>query len=263
MGKSKQPLNVFRSALLIVGLLPSLSLAQATGPNESQRLNGMAEYLAHLQNFSYKVRAFYDVVQKDGQKIEFNESREVSVGRPDHIRADFMQGDGMEGTVLFDGKQFLLYNKTDNLYATTTTAGTVDDIVTTLSAKLGIQVPLAMLINSKLPELLRSKIRNVDLVESVKLDGVACDHVAARGDKVDLQVWIQQGEQPVPRRIVITYKTEQGMPQFRADLNDWQVTAARHESRFKFVIPAGVEQMEFHSIGDHVRKDGSETGMKP
>jgi hypothetical protein len=53
---------------------------------------------------------------------------------------------------------------------------------------------------------------------------VPCDHLAVRtAGGVDFQVWIAQGDEPLPRRIVITYKDENGQPQFWADFSNWNL----------------------------------------
>ncbi len=38
------------------------------------------------------------------------------------------------------------------------------------------------------------------------IDGVLCDHLPLRNEKLDVQVWIEKGHEPAPRRIVITTK---------------------------------------------------------
>ena len=57
-----------------------------------------------------------------------------------------------------------------------------------------------------------------------------CDHIAARTATVDFQVWVAEGERPLPRRVVITYLEEEGQPQFRAQFSDWNLTPEVPES---------------------------------
>ena len=70
---------------------------------------------------------------------------------------------------------------------------------------------------------------------------VPVDHLAARMSDVDLQVWVSQGEQPVPLRIILTYSNAPGQPQFRAVLNDWNFDPASTDATFSFVPPEGAE----------------------
>ncbi|MFY9942197.1 MAG: DUF2092 domain-containing protein, partial [Desulfobacterales bacterium] len=80
------------------------------------------------------------------------------------------------------------------------------------------------------------------------------DHLAVRSAEVDLQVWITQGDQPLPRRVVLTYKNAPGRPQFRADLSDWDLSPKLAADSFAFTPPAGAEQIPLLAP---VRQQGS------
>lgn len=211
-------------------------------------LEHMAEFLAELPSFSYTVHGGYDVLQPDGRKIEFLENRKMAVQRPDHIRADMVHGDGTEMVFLCNGKELTLYNKADNVIATTESVGGIDAAIELATGKLGLRVPLALLLSSTLPDQLRSKVQSSDVVETGSLNGVKCVHVAARGKEVDLQVWIEEGDQPLPRRVVITYRNEKGMPQYWADLSDWKIRPEMSPKTFSLDVPKDVERMEFEPV---------------
>ena len=63
------------------------------------------------------------------------------------------------------------------------------------------------------------------------------------GWKPGWQVWIEKAEPAPFRRIVITYKSEPGSPQFRADLLEWDFSPDVPDSLFTFKRPAGAEQV--------------------
>ncbi len=50
------------------------------------------------------------------------------------------------------------------------------------------------------------------------ISGVLCNHLALRSEKEDVQVWIARGDEPVPCRIVITYREIEGQPQLWAQM---------------------------------------------
>jgi hypothetical protein len=62
---------------------------------------------------------------------------------------------------------------------------------------------------------------------------------------VDFQVWVAQGGEPLPRRIVITYKDETGQPQFWADLSNWNLAPDVSDALFAFAPPNGAERIQF------------------
>jgi hypothetical protein len=72
-------------------------------------------------------------------------------------------------------------------------------------------------------------------VETTTIMDVPCDHVAAQTSRgVEFQAWVAQGSEPLPRRIVITFKNETGEPQFWADLCDWDFAPALSDALFTF-----------------------------
>ena len=50
------------------------------------------------------------------------------------------------------------------------------------------------------------------------MGGADTDHYAFRQGDVDWQIWIERGERPLPRKLVITTREEVGQPQYSAEL---------------------------------------------
>jgi hypothetical protein len=105
--------------------------------------------------------------------------------------------------------------------------------------------PLADLFSSKLAETLAKRVRAVYHVGQESIAGVPCDHLALRGDQADMQLWIAQGAQPLPRRLVITYKDAEGQPQFWAQFGDWNLSPEVPDSLFSFSLPEGAAKIAF------------------
>ena len=242
-----------RLALLLAILAVPILSAQGQNPTASPAepeampiLKKMSEYLAQAGRFSVNVRNGYDVVQESGQKIEFGEVRKVTVSRPDHLRIETERSDGEKGLVIFDGKQITIYLQNENVYASASKPGTIDEAIQYAVRDLKIRVPLAMMLLSTLPSEIDSRVVSADYVEKTTIMDVPCDHLAVRtGQGVDFQVWVAQGEQPLPRRIVITYISETGQPQFWADLSDWNLAPEISDALFAFTPPNGADRIQF------------------
>jgi hypothetical protein len=213
--------------------LPFMTVPVLTqSPSELQAmlvLKNMSEYLAHVGRFGVTIRDGYDVVQESGQKIEFGELRLVTVSRPDGLRIDRLRieverSDGQKDLVIFDGKDMTIYTANHNIYAITSRQGTLNQAIKYALDDLKIRMPLALMFLSTLPSELDKLGVSADYVETTTITDVPCDHLAVRtAGGVDFQVWVAQGDEPLPRRIVITYKGENGQPQFWADLSNWNL----------------------------------------
>jgi len=210
-------------------------------------LMGMADYLARTPQFSVAIQSGYDVLQASGQMIEFGDTRKVVVRRPDRLRIDVERSDGEQGRILYDGKQLTGFVVTQNRYAQAAVPGDLDKALSYAVKELKARVPLAMLYLSQLPAELARRVQSVDYVEMTTLSGEPCHHVAARTDSVDFQIWIADGKQPLPRRVVLTYKNAPGQPQYWAQFSAWDLAPKITDATFAFTPPKDAQKIPFLS----------------
>jgi hypothetical protein len=222
-----------------------------TGPmTESQReaaaiLLGMSKYLAGLKAFACTVREGYDVVQATGQKIEFGETRHIALERPNLLRVEEVSSDGTRDLALFDGRTVSLLKADSGVFAQAPQPGTIDDTLVYLVRDLKMRVPLAQLLTTRLPEELPKRVKSIDYVESTDIYGVPTHHIAARSDSVNFQLWITEGDHPLPLRVVITYLHAAGEPQFWANFTDWKAGPKFTKETFRFAPPKDARQIPF------------------
>ncbi|GLI33751.1 DUF2092 domain-containing protein [Desulforhabdus amnigena] len=208
-------------------------------------LTKMCDFLAQAKQFSVSIHAGYDVLQETGEKIEFGELRKLTLVRPDRIRVDVERSDGETGLVLFDGQEITVFSPKDKAFARAAKPGDVDHAIFYLLNDLQLRLPLAMMFVTRLPSEMERRVRSVEVVEQDTIMDVPCTHLAARTDEVDFQVWIPSQGDPLPRRVVITYKKAMGQPQFRANLSDWNLSPNPPEDFFVFTPPEGVQRIPF------------------
>ena len=254
-----------RRARLAIAWAPALALllsaatgwAQSDGPADAKKsaeqamavVERMAEFLARAQRFAVTVDIAFDVVQAQGQKIEFGETRTILLRRPDRLRIDEKRRDGRTGGIVFDGKTLTVFSSKDNVYATDAKSDgrgtTVDEVIGHLRNDLDVRLPLAEWLDSDLPRMLPEHVREAAYVEQSEIAGVPCYHLALRGDAVDLQLWVAKGDHPLPQRLVMTYTREDGRPQFSAQFRDWNLAPEAPDSLFTFTPPAGAVKITF------------------
>jgi hypothetical protein len=249
------------AVVLALGAAPALAAgdapaaaAAAPDPEAKAVLLKMASFLAKAPAFSVTTRSGYDAIQADGQRIEFGEQRRILLQRPDRVRVEVERSDGDRGMVLFDGKGITAFKADDNVYARVEKPGTVDDALVYLVRDLQMTMPMARMFHTGFPQQLEQMLTSISYVEENALFDVPTDHLAARSAEVDMQIWIAQGEQPLPRRVILTYKNAPGQPQFRTDLSEWNLAPKVAADSFTFTPPAGAEQIPFLA---RVRPKGS------
>jgi hypothetical protein len=245
---------------------PAAAAVTESQAQASAILMRMADFLGGTQRFSVSVRGGYDAVQKSGQKIEFNEMRKVTLSRPDRLRVEGERSDGAKTLTVFNGKEIVLIDAARNVYATAPQPGGVDGTIVHFVKDLGMRLPLAVLLVSQLPAELKDRVRSVDYVERTNIHGSPSHHLAARTDAVDFQVWVADGDKPLPQRVVITYKKDKGEPQFRAQFSNWNLAPAIEDSTFVVTPPDGAQKVPFAAqlprVSPAARKRSAEKGAK-
>jgi hypothetical protein len=246
-------------AIIVGSLMAGLQPAAARGDENpaAVRLEAMANLLAKASHLAVTADCSYDVVQDSGEKIEFGERREYRLRRPDRARFEVTRRDGSRRGIVFDGTQLTAYDLDENVYATVAKPGTVDAALQYYTQDLKMRLPLREVFATDLPQQLRDVLGSARLVGKETVGGVATDHVAFHGKTADVQLWIARDGDPLPRRIVITYRRAEGQPQFEADFSEWTFNPDVADSVFTFTPPAGAEKIPFLSPGR-----GREAGEK-
>jgi hypothetical protein len=224
---------------------PAQQSSEADQAKAKASLMRMAEHLAKAQSFSVTIDAGYDVVQKSGEKIEFGEVRRILLNRPNDLRIDLTKRNGLQQQVFFDGTSVTVFTPGENIFASFTRPGSVDETLHYFVEDLQTPIPLSALLMTSLPQELEKRFTEVALVNHETIAGKSVEHLAARSSDADVQVWIADGDEPVPLRVVLTYKGAAGQPQFWATLSEWNLHPAIDPSAFVFVRPSGAESVAF------------------
>lgn len=223
---------------------PAASVA-ATERDAKKILTSMAGFLAKTPRFSVNLTGNYEVLQASGQKIEFGESRKIIVSRPNGLRVEVGHSDGERHLIFYDGQQITAFTPTENVYAQIAKPGGIDEAVTYFLKDLHMRLPLAALLLSRFPAELENRTQSLEYVEQNVMHGTPVHHLAGRTDTVDYQVWIPAGAQPLPMRVVLTYKNAEGQPSYRADFADWNLAPEIPANQFVFTPPEGARKIAF------------------
>jgi len=210
-----------------------------------QSLTRMSKFLSAAKQFRATVEIGYDIVQDWGQKIEFGETRVITVRRPDRLRADTTDRDGSTSGIVFDGKQIAVFDTNEKVYATVDRPGSIDGAIAYFVNDLGMRLPMANLLSDRLPQKVKDWANDIAYVDQSTVGGVSCDHIALRGNWEDVQMWIARGDRPLLQREVITYKRAEGQPQFWAQFKKWNLAPKVSDSVFTFTPPPGLAKVPF------------------
>jgi len=214
----------------------------AVDPASLQALKDMGAFLQTLKRFRVSTELTGERVLADGQKLQHTATADMDVERPNKIRA-LMHSARSERELVYDGKTVTLYTPAQKYYSTVEFTDTIGKLIERLEERYGVEVPLADLF------LWGTPAASVDKLESGMNAGQdfvgddLCDHYAFRQAKADWQIWITAGSRPLPRKVVITSRTDEARPQ-SVSLIDWNLKPKFTDSVFKFAPPKGASKIE-------------------
>jgi hypothetical protein len=209
-----------------------------------QLLKASTDFLASQQQFSADTRNTLEIVLTSGQKIEFNHTARQSVQRPNKLRAE-RTGDLVEQLFIYDGKSLTLHNLQANAYAQVAAPDTLEGMLDFARAQLDIVAPAGDLVYENAYDILMDGVSDGFVVGKAVIEGVRCDHLAFRAPHVDWQIWIQEGEQPLPRKLVITTRDLVNAPQFAVTVTQWNLQPTFDAQTFAFTPPAEATKVDF------------------
>lgn len=226
----------------------------AVDPKADAVLKAAGQALASAKGFTLHAHAMADQVTASGQKIQVARNQVVTVRRPDGLAAD-VAGDLDDLRFWYDGKRVTVYNKRTNSVGGTDAPPTIDAALDMLATRYGLALPLADLLFADPYKTLVGQVRSGQYVGLGYVLETRCHHLAFRQESVDWQIWIEEGDKPLVRKVVITYKDSPGHPQYTALLSKWDLSAQPADATFKVDVPADAKKVEFGPAHPGERKE--------
>jgi hypothetical protein len=230
---------------------PSAGEATAAADEQTERnanaiaaLEKMGAYLRGLKAFQVRSETTQDEVLVDGQTIAFSSVVDLLAQRgPDRLRAE-VAGDKQQRFYFYDGQSFTLWAKRANYYATVPAPPTIAALIDRLDDKYDLQLPLVDLFRWGSDRSDTASITAATDAGASEVDGVTCQHYAFRQEGVDWQIWIQLGQHPLPRRLVITTTTDDARPQYGSVMH-WNLAPSYDDAAFTFDPPKDTQKIVF------------------
>jgi hypothetical protein len=245
----RRPRRALAGALLLVGLAawPLARAAEpkkpAVDPTAIAALQKMGAFLRSLQTLEVQSEMTTDDVLGSGQKVEYGGTVDMKVRRPNRLSVE-VRSDRKNERILYDGTTFTVFQPTLGYYASFPAPPTLAELVDVLEQKYGVDLPLADLFRLGTNEGQLAQIRGATLVGYSTVKGSVCSHYAFHQADVDWEVWIQEGAQPLPRKLVITTTTEKTEPQHTSVMT-WNLSPTLEDQAFVFTPPANAQRIEF------------------
>ena len=209
------------------------AVKESVDPESVAALKEMSAYLGTLQSFDLVSSGSLDAVTQTDQRVQIDGVAHYKAKRPAGIWLDF-ESDLKHRRFFYDGKNFTIYSPKLGFYASTSAPPTNRELLKKLYDDYGIKLPLEDLFRwNDADESDIKALTSGFYVGEAKIDGTPTDHWAFRQGDFDWEVWIDQGERPLPRKLVIIDRSDVTRPTYTTRLK-WTVNPTFAADTFTF-----------------------------
>jgi hypothetical protein len=219
----------------------------AVDPAAVQMLKRMTDYMAGLQQFRLLTEATLEDQLDSGQRVDYDIATNVVVRRPDKLKARRVGG-LIDQVFCYDGKTLTLHKPSEGVYASQAAPATIGGMIDYLREELGLQIPGSDVVYLNAFDIMMSGVRSATVVGRAVIAGTTCRHLAFSRPDVDFQVWVADGDRPLPWKYVVTDKSTPELISTVIVMTEWDVSSVPPDSEFKFVPPAGAKAITFEQM---------------
>jgi hypothetical protein len=241
-----------------VGML-STAYAQDTNPNidpqASEILQNMSYYLGSKSEYTFKSDSMFDVLISGERKIQYSALETVYIRKPDRFTIEYVTDIGGY-KIWYNAGQLTLLSLPTNDFSIATLPGSIDQALAKLLEQYNFAPALSEFLFINTYRALTENVTSGAYFGTSHVFGTKCDHLAFVQNDIDWQIWIETGNRPAPRKLVITYKNLRGAPQYIAILKDWVIDRPITGFAFKPNIPNINSRVEMNQITDNPKLRG-------
>ena len=247
---------------LVAGLIACFTVcsapaARAAEPTQTAKTkisedanNALAQMAKTLlqPEFSFRVQTIRVYENDKGQPLHIFHTMKVIVHRPDRLAVQ-VTGDDGSNKLLYDGKTVSIVQPDKNSYASLAAPNNIQAMMQEVMGRLKVDFPLADFLTDAPNKAFLTGVTTGQEVGTVAVDGVPCHHlVFSQPPGIELELWVEKNDQAPPRRLIVTYRSLPGQPNFIAQFSDWDFNVHPSDSEFAFQPPSGATKVDLKPV---------------
>jgi hypothetical protein len=249
-------------------IVPTAHAAEQAKPaisaEASAALQRMGQTL-RAEEFSFQartIRVYTDANGTDanGEPLHIFHALKVTMRRPNGLVVD-MTGDDGSNKLVFDGKTVVLFSAEEKKYVSIPIPeGTIEGMLNETVGRLGIDLPLDDLLSEAPDKSFLTGVTSGQVVNTVTIDGAPYLHMFfSQPPGIELELWVEKSDRSLPRRLIVTYRTQPGQPNFIAEFSDWNFSIHPSAADFVFQPPADAVQAALKPVAaaPHAKSKGA------
>jgi hypothetical protein len=193
--------------------------------------------------FSFEAQTIRVYAGPKGEPLHIFHTLDVTVRRPDRLLV-VRNGDDGPGKLVYDGKTLIIYIVDGNKFASIPVPDTIEGMMKEAMGRLGVDFPLADFLTNEPSKSFLSGVTAGGVANTMTIDGVPCLHMFfSQPPGIELELWVENNAQSLPRRLIVTYRSLAGEPNFIAAMSKWNFSLHPSDADFAFQPPPGAVQL--------------------
>ena len=146
------------------------------------------------------------------------------------------------------GKALTIVPKGGGAYARIDAPGGIDAMLDLIQADYQVNVPVADLLYGDLYGRVKDYLLSGVFLGSRTIDGEVLDQLSFETTGADWQLWLEQGDRPLPRRLVVTFVNAPGEPEYLTVIKEWKLDQDVDDSQFRSEVPADWRRIDVPKV---------------
>jgi hypothetical protein len=229
-------------------------IASAIEPRADDLLRKMCSLVRSAQTIHLTTSETNDRIKPDGEKVQVAFSRDLTIRRPDGLRGTF-KGGGMQAEIWYDGKTLSIQGDNRRMWAQAEVPPTLDQMLDFVNDRIDLRMPLADLFYEDSYAAYAGPKTTGRYVGLEEIAGVRAHHLSFQDEAVDFDIWVQDGDRPLPRKLDLVYKLDDGAPKYSIVFDTFDIAPQVTADLFTFKPAEGYTRVRF--AGQKLAKTGS------
>lgn len=217
-------------------------------PRADELLQEMSDLLSATQRLSFGASELRDVVSADGEVRQLAIDHTTYLERPDRLRRE-LSVEGDTATVVYNQGSMGVHGTRQSFYALAEVPPTLDETLDFLSQRLDMKMPIADLLYSSPYESYVDSSTTGQYLGEETVEGTSCHHLAFQHPAIDFEMWLESGDRPLPCKLVLSYKLDEGAPTSVLTFREWNLSPEFGSTPFEYKPPDGYVRIPFRGRG--------------
>jgi hypothetical protein len=189
-------------------------------PRAADLLRKACGFLAAKRTFRVHAEVTFDEVFRSGPRVHRSRGMSMLLQRPNRL---YLESHGNKGrrNVYYDGASVTIADADAKPYGRFEAPATIEEMLDDATARLDVALPLADLASADPCAVLEAKAERGWYLGEHYFAGERSHHLVLSSPDADVQRWIGTGDEPVFRKIVLTYTSQADKPRHGIVLDDW------------------------------------------